>query len=266
MGVGLILSAWGLFLLTGQLYAGIESQQIVHRAQWLSLLLFLLWPDVSYTIFFWLSAADPFAYASLIFGAFFGLRRQYFLAIAVTTFGVLSREVVLVLIPFLFLMNSTRKTDIDDQDISWSRLLIYSAIPLAVWFIVLGLIDAGPAITVGEDTLNVLDRFLAVRQIRAGGKLLSWSWLWKSFFVVGILWLRGFSERFCPRTLLWFFVTFLLVFIAGDTVRMMLYAIPVIIPIASMGLSDIANEKWRLSVIGVVLAFHAMNGAMWLAH
>jgi hypothetical protein len=242
MMIGLTFSSWGLYLLTKQLGGN-------DIAAWCAMLLFLLWPDVSFITVFWFSVADPFAYAGLIFAAYFSLRKQWWPAVLAITIGVLSREVVLLALPFLFIIAPKRE---------WKSLLPLALLPILVWLLIIGIISSLPAVIQGEDTLNILDRFWAVRAIRSGGHIESWGWLWKSFVVIGPLWLFGY-QFLKDKRVLWFMTACGLIFISGDTVRMILYAVPAIIPIAALGLTNLVPSRWQLLVIGIVIAANSLR-------
>lgn len=242
MALGLGLSGWGLYLLTKEL-GGDDF------AGWVAMLLFMLWPDICFQSMFWFVVPDPFAYAGLIFATLWGLRREWLLATLAITVGVISREVVLLAIPFLFLMAPRKQ---------WRQLFLLVLIPIVTWLLLIINITPSAPVIQGEDTLNILDRFIAIRKIRAGGYLESWSWLWKSFMVIGPLWLFGY-QLLKDKRVLWFMIACSLVFISGDTVRMILYGVPAIIPVAALGLSCLVPAKYRLLVAGVAIGVNSLR-------
>ena len=233
--IGLAITAYGLYILTGLLGSSVYGQ-------WLAALLFLSWPPVFFEIPYWFSIADPFAYAALVFSAVFILKRQYWYAIAFITLGCLSKEVALIAIPFMFIIEPNK----------WKHLLKIAWIPVAVWLLVVLIIEPTKSINIGEDNLDIIERFSAIRNIRAGGLLLSWSWTIKSLIVLGPLFLVGLTQ-IKDKKILWFLSALLFVFVAGDTTRILAYTIPVLFPLAAIGLDSIILGKYRLMVTGILL-------------
>lgn len=184
----------------------------------------------------------------MTFATLLALRREFVVCAAVIAVGAISREVVLLALPLMFVVAPRE----------WRRLAILAVIPIAVWLLVwINTTPSRPEI-IGEDTLNIVERFWAIREIRAGGSLLSWAWFWRYFAVIGPLWLLGY-QYLEDKRLLCLLSVCLLVFVAGDTMRMVLFAVPVLVPVVALGLSRMSSQRWRLVGVGAIIGSHAID-------
>lgn len=240
MAIGIIGAGVGIHILTREL--GGSS-----NAAWFAMLAFLLWTHIFMEPVLWFSVADPVAWCSIVWAAIFGLRRRLVAAVVAISVGVLSRDLALISIPFVLAVNK-------DQ----GRRLALLAVPVALWLAAIVLIHPSVAVIANEDTLSIFKRFGAIHKIRAGGVLLSWSWFWKSFAVIGPLFAAGIAGVKDRRILLYLLVAGM-VFLAGDSVRMVTFALACLFPVTGIGFERLVPVKYQVVAATLLLGYHAVS-------